>query len=269
MIQYHQGDSDGCLMKFLLCSLLVALAVAAPSVAAAEEDRPMHIRLTFRYTDVTDETPGPDYERFMYLEMGLTFTNEYLWVDFNTPMGVVIIDGIGAVISFLGGGSGDLPIMAGLNPSDQEPGWITIFEISGGPQVFHFGDVHLGFGPLFQWSWQFPYFDGERVNIQPLDFGVATNLWWNADFMETNLQLGLGNGWHAYGDWNPFVQIVPSFDIPIWEWLSLHLSGRLQFRRISYADYEETLQVDVPTETVQGVTYHLMWAAEIGPSISF
>lgn len=235
----------------------------------AEEESPVHLRLTLRYTEVSDAESGPRYNHFAYLETGVSFTNEYLWVDFNSPMPVVILDGVGALISFAAGGSGGLPIFGGLNPSSKEGGWITIFEISGGPQIVSFEDFHLGVGPLFQWSWQFPYFDGERVNSQPVDFGIATNLWWNGDLFEANLQFGFGNGWHKYGSWNPFVQVIPTIEIPVWGMLNLHLSGRVQYRRVSYADYEETLQVDVPTETVRGVTYHLMWALEVGPSITF
>ncbi len=244
------------------------MSVAAP--ASAEIPGP-RARLTLRYTDTSDGDPDPVLDDFLYVENGITLLNKYFFFDLNTPMVLVLVDGIATAIKFLAGGSDSFLLMSALNPGDREPGWITIFEASGGPQAAQFGMLRVGTGVMFQWSWLFPYFDGTRVNIQPVDLGAVLHLWLDRPGeLDVTLALAAGNAWHRYAAFNPFFSVAPVVDIPLDGMLSLHLAGRLQVRQFDFTGYAQNISDPDGFENLVRVKPWLVnWVVEAGPSLRF
>lgn len=264
---YHAGMPQRAILSLLLFVCISAVAVEAD---ASGDDRGPTARLTLRYQDVSDGDPNPRITDFLYLENGLTVLTRHVFIDVNTPMAIVLVDGIVSAFKFLFGGGDEFVLMGPLNPGELEPGPITIFEIAAGPQVLSFDDrFFIGAGVFFEWSWFFPYWNGERLNFDPIDLGPMLNLWYEHDAFELMLGIVPGNAFHRYGDWNPFLNIAPRADVKLYGKLWLHLAGRLQFRSLGFRGYRAEFDYQIPTETVAIRTSTVGWVIEAGPMLKF
>jgi len=259
-------------MRRSLLHLVLAAAVLLVTSDAHAEDRERGptVRLTLRYQDVTDGDPNPRITDFLYLENGLSVLTRHVFFDANTPMAIALVDGILTVIKFLAGGGDDFLLMDPLNPGELEPGPITIFEMSGGPQILNFGnEFFIGAGVFFEWSWFFPYWNGERLNVDPIDVGPMVHLWYENEAFELMLGIAAGNAFHRYGNWNPFLNISPRVDFRIYQRLWFHVSGRFQLRSLGFKQYEAEYDYQIPTETVAIRTSTVGWVLEAGPMFRF
>ncbi len=253
----------------LLTTLMAFLVSLALTDDATAEEASAALRFPLELSDLTDSEPGPTFGRLLYLEVGVAFEHDWFWIDGSTPMPIVLVDGIASAIKYLAGGSEDFFLFDGLNPEEEQPGWVRAFEGSFGPRIAKAGSFRFGAGAYLAISFTFPRFGGERVNHGPFDTGVALRAWRTAKDWNARLELRGGNGWHDYGNVNPFVELAPSAEFRVFGMLGGYIGGRIGYRGVDYTQFDETRLYDGPLETIRVRSDHLTWAIELGPTIMF
>ncbi|GEM_PF-4640294 len=241
--------------------LLGGLLILA-SPASGREQNPVGggIYLGADYFTGTADTGLHD---FLYIVPGLVVDEPTWHLDVRSAAVVLIPDGIFALFGFLASGESDFPLWGSLNADDDNPGCLRMLESEFRYAFKTMGDHKLDAGMLFDVWWMTPFVAGKQFANIVWNLGPSVGWGFKGRIIGTNLSLQAGNGFSAWGNFNPFVGAEAMVRLQVWKGFGLYARALGRLQNYDYSGFESN-DMKYPPELFDIRKWEFTMSADVG-----
>lgn len=240
---------------------MIALLLFAQTEIATPTPAPPVFRLAagFEHRDAIGPS-GTKLNSFAYPNLAFTADGSLGVIEASSPLPILLADGIGAAIDFLGGGPGDIPLWMAIN-GKREPCAITLWDLGARLSV-PLGDrvaFEAGGRTWFRFTGILIPGEDERISVQPFSalstFGVRGG---DLDGVVVRGTFHAGNAFTRFTNWNPVGGGDLRVTVPVGSRVALEALGGAQVIRFDLRPYQEP----ITQRHIAGVGWYTFWNVE-------